>query len=854
MEKFYKKEKDQEMINRCFAYMPGIKHLVAVRSACLAISSLMNIAFVYVCVGMLSPVLRPVKSVGTSLMSSVEFTSYIIAFAAIILFKYASFHWSCTISADIESRVAMRLRPKMLHAMLSLRSANIEDPISLSKFSVNDDISSLQHFIAMLVPQIAAAIPIPVIISAALFTVNPAIAGICAVSALFNIASLMLLLTLGSTMLRCMSALCAYVIAGIAIIATVWLSSVKGLGLAAALLTMPLLMLSVQQLRTVSKHIHIVRNAIRGIGHVESLLKMVADSSAPISFSDDTKTLSLPDGAANIALRMRCDIPDENTSHNHEVERLSIVANSSQLQVVPSQYHAVIRNNILSGVGFNKTADVLLSYNDRYEVQEDDISPFVASDSFDANEHASYMTLNNATPGALADIVTVVSERSHLFATTLRENLLLADSTATTTAMWDALRAVRVDGIVYADYDGLDMPISRLLNNSEAAYEPADIIRRIILARALLRHTPAYIFDYSAETIGNAEAATIMKILRRVARSANVIVLMPNDAGVTSTDEKVIVETYRHLDHNNNANNDNNDNSNNLQKFNNEQNLKAKTALSNLTIASQPPTVSIIKRILSASASTLITAINVATTVCIPVSVVAAMFAVAGRAIFGLAMEQCVLIAVCCMIVRAFTLVVSFVGVDTHYARWHKAHISMNVGMLFAVVPLLVVLYYFDANVAYVAIAACLLIMFILPQYLIMRSKHVVNKVREEQHEVENEVRDIELGIDEVLAFRQGEHCVKRMIASMNKVSQQKMRLERKVGRISALVLVLSLISIAVAALVVSHTIHPVPANIPAWSTVYAVMAMVLFVIMIQQIAEVVLLRIPSMVKVRSRK
>ena len=63
------------MINRCFAFVPGIKHRDGLRSACLAISYLVNIAFVYVFVGMLSPVLRPVRSTGTSLMSSVEFTS-----------------------------------------------------------------------------------------------------------------------------------------------------------------------------------------------------------------------------------------------------------------------------------------------------------------------------------------------------------------------------------------------------------------------------------------------------------------------------------------------------------------------------------------------------------------------------------------------------------------------------------------------------------------------------------------------------------------------------------------------------------------------------------------------------------
>lgn len=851
--KIFIKEKDREMINRCFAFVPGIKHLVALRSACIAISSLMNIAFVYVCVGMLSPVLRPVRSMGTSLMNSVEFTSYVIALAAIVLLKYAAFYWSCTISADIESRIAMRLRPKMLHAMLSLRSVNIDEASGFASLSVNDDINALQHFVGVLIPQVVAAIPIPVVISAVLFTVNPAIAGISALAAVFNIVSLVLVLALGSRFWRCVTVFFAYIITGVAIVATVWLSSVKGVGLAAALLTMPLLMLSVQPLRIVSSCIHVVKKAVHGMNHFESLIKTVTDSSAPVAFSDDGSTLSLPDGATNIALRMRCDIQGAQGAqgeqgeqgeqgaqsasvNNNEFERLSMISRSGELQVVPSKYHSAMRKYILSGSGFSKSADVLLSYSDRYEVVEDDISPFVVSDAFDANEHASYLSLNDASTGALADVVTVVGEKAHLFSTTLRENLLLAAPTATTTAMWDALRAVRVDGVVYADYDGLDMPIERLLNNPEATYNPADIVRRIVLARALLRHTPVYIFDYSAENMSNAEAATIMKILRRVARSAAVIVLMPNDLAVAPTDAKVIVETYHHaskLSEKKPA----------LQKVNNN-------AFAQSTFVSKPRTVSKIKRVLFAILSMFTTALNLAAAVCIPVTIVAAMFAVAGRPIFGFVMQQCVMVSVVSMVVRALTLVVAFAGVDMHHARWHKAHISMNVGMFCAVVPLIVVLYYFDAKLSYVAIASCVIMMLIVPRYLIMRSRHIVNKVRLEQREVECEANDIELGIDEVLAFRQGEHCVNRMVASMRKVSQQKMRLARRIGGVSAFSLALALVSIAVAALLVSHTIHPVPANIPAWSTVYAVMAMVLLVIMIQQVVDVVLQRIPVMVDV----
>ena len=72
------------MISRFFAFVPGVKHLVALRAACIAISSLANIGFVYVCVGILSPILIPAKYTGKSLLSSVELTSYLISLVGIL--------------------------------------------------------------------------------------------------------------------------------------------------------------------------------------------------------------------------------------------------------------------------------------------------------------------------------------------------------------------------------------------------------------------------------------------------------------------------------------------------------------------------------------------------------------------------------------------------------------------------------------------------------------------------------------------------------------------------------------------------------------------------------------------------
>ena len=76
------------MINRFFAFVPGVKHLVALKAICLSISSLLNIGLVYVFVGILSPVLRPIHTSHQSLITTVELTSYLVAFVGIAVIKY----------------------------------------------------------------------------------------------------------------------------------------------------------------------------------------------------------------------------------------------------------------------------------------------------------------------------------------------------------------------------------------------------------------------------------------------------------------------------------------------------------------------------------------------------------------------------------------------------------------------------------------------------------------------------------------------------------------------------------------------------------------------------------------------
>ena len=115
---------------------------------------------------------------------------------------------------------------------------------------------------------------------------------------------------------------------------------------------------------------------------------------------------------------------------------------------------------------------------------------------------------------------------------------------------------------------------------------------------------------------------------------------------------------------------------------------------------------------------------------------------------------------------------------------------------------------------------------------------------------VELEVDDVELGLQEVLAFRQGDYCVKRVVDSMRKLAQQRVRLSRKVGRMQAILMSVSLIGIANAIMLVSSTIHPLVTKNPQWNVVYAVMAIIILISLIQQVLNIVIRRIPWVVDI----
>ncbi|WP_422111617.1 ABC transporter ATP-binding protein [Gardnerella sp. DNF00571G] len=851
------------MISRFFAFVPGVKHLVALRAACLAISSLANIGFVYVCVGILSPILIPAKYTGKSLLSSVELTSYLISLVGILIIKYIAFHQSCIFSTEIGTRVAMKLRPKMLRSMISLSSANRNDSVEYSSICVNEDIAWVQRWAGLLLPQIFAAFPMPFAVSIALFSINTYLASICLVAAVFSALALCTALYNVRVLLRCLCAFLAYFMVAVAVVCTVWLLSVRSVGLPAAMLTLPLLMLSVDPIRRVANCMHIKNRAVLGLNNIGNLFKSVAANGGSSNNSstldseysqsvlekiDNKSSLSIPDGASNVSLHVRC-----NFVKNNRPLRASFNVSSGKLNVMPSEYYDLVANNVLNGVTFSSKSNVALSYSDSYALPDLGAdSPFVASDFGDIVGNPSYITLNNVDPGALADLVTIVRKNSHMFSATLRENLLMASKNATTTSMWQALGAARADGVVYADYNGLDLRVENI-----HAENKQDILRRLVMARALIRRTPVYIFDYSSKNISAKEAKNLCDILRKIAKKATILVFLPSDSYATSADNLVKVSVFSDSraraasvgalsgDSNGDLSAHNDDTSGDLsgdERENERENIAHNSG--------KKSKVSYLKKALFAILSAFSTVINIVCALLIPVCAIAAMFAIASRPLFGLGVKDYVLVVVVCACLRCLTLVASFAGLDLHHAHLHKAGLSMSVGMILSIIPAIVLLSYFSVQIAIFASVICLLIVFVIPGLFSLSLKSFINKVHLDQKMVELEVDDVELGLQEVLAFRQGDYCVKRVVDSMRKLAQQRVRLSRKVGRMQAILMSVSLIGIANAIMLVSSTIHPLVTKNPQWNVVHAVMAIIILISLIQQVLNIVIRRIPWVVDI----
>ena len=148
--------------------------------------------------------------------------------------------------------------------------------------------------------------------------------------------------------------------------------------------------------------------------------------------------------------------------------------------------------------------------------------------------------LRDLSVDAMTSAVSLVSSRSHLFAGTLRENLLMAAPEAADDELWAALELTHIADFVREQPGGLDMPIA-----PDAANLSGGQRQRLAIARALLRNTPIYVFDEATSSVDAESEAVILDTIHELAQSATVIMITHRMANAVTADQVVVFDHGR---------------------------------------------------------------------------------------------------------------------------------------------------------------------------------------------------------------------------------------------------------------------------------------------------------------------
>ena len=136
---------------------------------------------------------------------------------------------------------------------------------------------------------------------------------------------------------------------------------------------------------------------------------------------------------------------------------------------------------LLAGTLIGYEGDVLLSEMPS-GMQDEVLGAMLSSAAPDDSETLKSHQIRDLTAASLTREISIVSAHSHLFAGTLRDNLLMAQADATDNELWQTLEAAHIDDFVRAQSRGLDMPITQDGANLSGGQK-----QRIAIARVLLR-------------------------------------------------------------------------------------------------------------------------------------------------------------------------------------------------------------------------------------------------------------------------------------------------------------------------------------------------------------------------------
>ena len=125
--------------------------------------------------------------------------------------------------------------------------------------------------------------------------------------------------------------------------------------------------------------------------------------------------------------------------------------------------------------------------------------------------------------------ITMVAHDAHVFDTTIRENLMLADPAADEPTLWDALAAAALEDTVRGFPAGLDTPVGADARNLSGGQR-----RRLSVAQGLLRHSPVLLLDEPTEGLDHLTANRLLRGVRDYDLTTTIVVALHNRSSSTT--------------------------------------------------------------------------------------------------------------------------------------------------------------------------------------------------------------------------------------------------------------------------------------------------------------------------------
>jgi ABC-type multidrug transport system fused ATPase/permease subunit len=126
--------------------------------------------------------------------------------------------------------------------------------------------------------------------------------------------------------------------------------------------------------------------------------------------------------------------------------------------------------------------------------------------------------------------VVLVRHNSYLFKGTVEENLKMAKPNATEQEMNEALAKVNLLGFLQSQ-DGLQTKLLEKASNLSGGQ-----CQRLVIARAILKDAPVYIFDEATSNIDMESEEMIMDVIHELAKTKTVLLISHRLANVVNSD------------------------------------------------------------------------------------------------------------------------------------------------------------------------------------------------------------------------------------------------------------------------------------------------------------------------------